>query len=124
MVRFTPSAINIRAEKVSDGTCRFYRVPAIAAGSDDREDWEVKLEASVDEAPDVIEVPAPSVSLASRARVLRPCTSCESPRMPKYSLVLGHSLNESPVTATATGWTAGPPSIGCTPSPGRKRVTG
>ncbi len=35
VVRFTPSALNIRAEKVSDGTCRFYRLPAIPAGSDE-----------------------------------------------------------------------------------------
>ncbi len=35
VVRFTPAALNIRAEKVSDATCRFYRLPAIPAASDE-----------------------------------------------------------------------------------------
>ncbi len=35
MIRFTPSALRIRVEKVSDGTCRFYRLPAIPAASDE-----------------------------------------------------------------------------------------
>ena len=34
MIRFSPSALRIRVEKVSDGTCRFYDIPAVPAGSD------------------------------------------------------------------------------------------